>query len=122
MRGLPRVPGDLTHHDCIRVRMPSGVLLPWEFERRGEEVRIEPKGRLVVGGPMLAVQAAAAGVGVAYVIERSITDELTSGQLVRVLADWTLPFPGVCLYYPKQRLHSAGLAAFIAHMRAIKRA
>ena len=117
----PATPGDLLAHNCLRVRMPSGVLLPWEFERRGETVRLDPPARLILGSPNLAVQAAVGGAGVAYVIERAISDELSSGQLVSMLEDWTPPFAGVSLYYPKQRLHSAGLAAFIAHVRATRR-
>ena len=121
-RGVPQAPADLLQHDCIRVRMPSGALLRWEFERRGEEVRIEPPGRLVLGSINLSIQAAVAGAGVAYVIERYVADELASGRLVRALTEWTLPFPGVCLYYPRQRLPSAGLTAFIEHFRASRRA
>lgn len=121
-RGVPQVPADLLQHDCIRVRMPSGALLRWEFERRGEEVRIEPPGRLVLGSINLSIQAAVAGAGVAYVIERYVADEFASGRLVRALTEWTLPFPGVCLYYPRQRLPSAGLAAFIEHFKAWRRA
>lgn len=120
-RGKPRTPGDLLAHDCIRVRMPSGVLLRWEFERRGEEVRIEPPGRLVLSSPSLAFLAAKAGAGVAYVIERWVAEDLAAGLLVRALEDWTPPFAGVALYYPKQRLPSAGLAAFIEHFRAWRR-
>jgi len=119
--GRPASPGDLLQHACIRVRMPSGVLLPWDFERQGERVSIDPPGRLVVGSPGLAVQAAVGGAGVAYVIERAMVDELASGKLVRVLDAWTPPFPGVVLYYPRQRLPSAGLAAFIAHFKAQRR-
>ena len=115
------MPVDLLNHDCIRVRMPSGVLLRWEFERRGEEVRIEPPGRLVLGSLNLSIEAALAGAGVIYVIERSVADDIAAGRLVRVLADWTLPFAGVCLYYPRQRLPSAGLAAFIAHFKASRK-
>jgi len=118
--GRPTSPADLLRHACIRVRMPSGALLPWDFERQGETVSIEPPGRLMVGSPGLAIQAAVAGAGVAYVIERAMADELATGKLVRVLDDWTPPFPGVSLYYPKQRLPSAGLAAFIAHFRATR--
>ena len=117
----PNVPVDLMHHDCIRVRMPSGVLLRWEFERRGEAVRIEPPGRLVLGSLTLSIEAALAGAGVIYVIERSVADDIAAGRLVRVLAEWTLPFAGVCLYYPRQRLPSAGLAAFIAHFKAAQK-
>jgi DNA-binding transcriptional LysR family regulator len=120
-RGAPQVPADLLAHDCIRVRMPSGALLRWEFEQRGEALSIEPPGRLVLGSVNLAVQAAVRGAGVVYVIERAAADELASGALVRVLADWTPPFPGVCLYYPRQGLPSAGLAAFVEHFKKARR-
>ncbi len=76
---------------------------------------------LVASPDYLAVQAAVAGAGVACVIERAISDELASGQLTAMLEDWTPPFEGVSLYYPRQRLHSAGLAAFIAHFKAERR-
>jgi DNA-binding transcriptional LysR family regulator len=119
-RGSPHTPADLLKHECIRVRMPSGVLRPWAFERRGEEVRIDPKARLIVGSLSVSVEAAKAGAGVVYVIERAVTEDLAAGRLVQVLADWTQPFPGVSLYYPRQRLHSAGLAAFLDHFKTAR--
>lgn len=32
----PERPADLAHHTCIRARMPSGRIIPWEFARHGE--------------------------------------------------------------------------------------
>ncbi|WP_342729096.1 LysR substrate-binding domain-containing protein [Bradyrhizobium sp. B097] len=32
---------------------------------------------------------------------------------VRLLAEWTPPYPGICLYYPSGRHVPAGLRAFI---------
>ena len=119
--GVPRVPADLLRHECLTYRMPSGARTMWDFEQHGEELVIDPPGRLVLGTPKLSILAAKAGRGVAYVVERSIADELASGALVQALADWTPAYPGVALYYPRQRLHSAGLAAFIAHLRAATR-
>jgi DNA-binding transcriptional LysR family regulator len=120
-RGAPRSPADLLAHACLRVRMPSGALRPWDFERRGEEVRIEPPGRLVMGSLALSIEAAKAGGGIVYAIERAVADDLAAGRLTRLLADWTQPFGGVCLYYPRQRLPSAGLRAFIDHFQAARR-
>ena len=116
-RGRPLAPADLFAHECIRTRMPSGTLHRWEFERHGEAVRIDPPGRLTLGSHALSLRAARAGAGIAYVTERSAGPDLESGALERVLADWTPPFPGLCLYHPRQRLASAGLRAFIAHVR-----
>ena len=87
----------------------------------GEEIRIDPPGRLMLGSPDLTLQAARAGAGLAYVSQRSAAEDLASARLMQVLAEWTPPFPGVCLYYPRQRLPSAGLKAFIDHFQAARR-
>lgn len=114
------VPGDLHAHDCIRTRMQSGTIHRWEFERQGEAVIVDPPGRLTLGSHDLSLRAARDGAGLAYVTERAAREDLASGRLLRALADWTPAFPGLCLYYPRQRLPSAGLAAFIAHVRAAR--
>ncbi|MBP0650564.1 hypothetical protein J8J40_26305, partial [Mycobacterium tuberculosis] len=89
--------------------MPSGTLLRWDFERRGEAIRIDPPGRLILGTVDLTRHAALAGFGLAFVTARGATaDDIAAGRLVQVLADWTPSYPGVCLYYPRQRLPSAG--------------
>jgi DNA-binding transcriptional LysR family regulator len=120
-RGVPRAPADLFAHECIRARLPSGAILRWEFEHQGEEIRIDPPGRLTIGSPELSQQAALAGAGLAFVSARTAAPDLESGRLRQVLADWTPPFPGLCLYYPRQRLPSAGLRAFVAHFQKARR-
>ncbi len=119
--GTPRVPADLFTHECIRSRLPSGALFRWEFEHQGGSFQIDPPGRLVLGSAELAHLAAKAGAGVAFVTEKSVADDTASGRLVRVLAEWTPPFAGICLYYPRQRLPSAGLRAFIDHFQAARK-
>jgi DNA-binding transcriptional LysR family regulator len=118
--GVPDTPVELLNHECIRARLPSGAPLRWEFERSGEEIRIDVGGRLIVGSPDLSQQAACAGVGLAYVDARSAQADLRSAQLRQVLNDWTPEDEGLCLYYPRQRLPSAGLRAFIAHFQVAR--
>jgi DNA-binding transcriptional LysR family regulator len=113
----PRTPGDLHTHQCIRVRMPSGAIYHWEFERHGETVRIDAKGSLLVDGPGLMQQAARAGLGLAYLSEWNVTTDLQAGTLVRVLEEWTPPLDGLCLYYPGRRHVPAGLRALIDVIR-----
>ncbi|MGO4124197.1 LysR family transcriptional regulator [Inquilinus sp. YAF38] len=120
-RGVPQAPADLFTHECIRARLPSGAILRWEFEHQGEEIRIDPPGRLTIGSPELSQQAALAGAGLAFVSGRTAAVEIESGRLQQVLADWTPPFPGLSLYYPRQRLPSAGLRAFIDHFQKARR-
>ncbi len=113
----PRAPADLLAHECIRTRLPSGSIYRWEFERFGEEIRIDVPGRLTLGSFDLALNAARAGAGIAYASLAAVEHELNSGTLVRILTEWTQPFPGLALFYPRQKLPSAGLKAFADHFR-----
>ena len=46
--GRPEHPRDLLGHACLRGRFASGAMPPWEFERDGEVVRVDPTGPLIV--------------------------------------------------------------------------
>lgn len=120
--GRPAHPRDLLGHACILGRFASGRLTaPWEFERDGAVVRIEPKARLTVGvggGMDCAVDAAIAGVGVLHLFEDWLRPHLASGALEPVLADWWQPFSGPFLYHPSRRLVPPPLRAFIDYLRA----
>jgi len=119
-RGRPEHPRDLLGHACLRGRFSSGVMPPWEFERDGELVRIDPVGPLVVspGGAMeLAIATAVAGGGILYLFEQWLRPELDSGALEPVLEPWWESFSGPFLYYPGRRLVPAPLRAFLDFIR-----
>jgi DNA-binding transcriptional LysR family regulator len=120
--GRPSHPRDLLDHPCILGRFASGRLTsPWEFERDGEVVRIEPQARLVVsigGATDLGVDAAVAGSGVVQLFEDWLRPHLATGALEPVLADWWQPFSGPFLYHPSRRLVPPPLRAFIDYIRA----
>ena len=42
---------------------------------------------------------------------------VSNGSLVRLLAEWTPPFPGFFLYYPSRRQMRPILSAFLAALR-----
>jgi DNA-binding transcriptional LysR family regulator len=112
-RPRPTTPVDLMDHECIRTRYPSGALYRWEFERRGEAMRIDVPGSLTLDEPDMIAQASRAGIGLAYVGESIVADDIASGRLVEVLNEWTPSYPGYCLYYPGRRHMAASLRAFI---------
>ena len=118
-RRKPRTPHDLLAHRCIRHRLPNGVLNPWKFERQGDAITINVEGPLTVDEPALILDAARAGVGLAYLRESMVASDLAHGRLVRVLDDWMQPVPGVCLFYPSRRNVPAGLRALIGLIREI---
>ena len=100
-RRRPRTPQDLLVHRCIRLRLPSGEVNPWKFERHGKTVSIKVEGPLTLDEPTFILDAARAGVGLAYLRESAVASDLAHGRLVRVLEDWTHHFPGICLCYPE---------------------
>lgn len=122
--GRPAHPRDLLAHACLLGRFASGATTtPWEFERAGEVVRIDPTGPLVVGvgGAIdLAVAAAVAGTGVIQLFEDWLRPHLDSGALEPVLADWWQPFSGPFLYYPGRRLVPPPLRAFLDFVAAAR--
>ena len=115
----PQAPQDLLRHACLRQRFPSGKLVRWEFERAGEQQLIDVDGALTLDDQPLMAEAALAGLGVAYVYEGFVRQHLAAGRLVQLLADWTPPFAGLCLYYPSQRHITAGLRALIALVKEV---
>jgi len=120
-RGRPQHPRDLLDHACLRGRFSSGSIPPWEFERDGEIVRVDPSGPLLVslgGGVDLAVEAALAGSGVLFLFEDWVRPHIASGALEPVLESWWQSFSGPFLYYPGRRLVPAPLRAFIDHVKA----
>ena len=60
-------------------------------------------GQLVFNDTGLMLEAAMAGLGLAYLPEDKVAPQLAQGRLIRVLADWCAPFPGYHLYFPSRR-------------------
>jgi DNA-binding transcriptional LysR family regulator len=121
-RGRPQHPRELLSHACLRGRFSNGALAPWEFERDGEVVQIDPAGPLVVNvgaGTDLIVDAAVAGTGIIYLFEGWLRPHLQSGALEPVIKPWWLRFSGPFLYYPGRRLVPSPLRAFIDFIKAL---
>jgi DNA-binding transcriptional LysR family regulator len=116
-RPKPKVPQDLTAHDCINIRLPTyGGIYAWEFEkRRGMRVRVE--GQLVFNNTALRMNAVLAGFGLAYLPEDQVQSHLSDGRLVRVLEDWCARFSGYHLYYPSRRQPAPAFAVLVDALR-----
>ncbi|MGA2190955.1 MAG: LysR family transcriptional regulator [Steroidobacteraceae bacterium] len=119
--GRPEHPRDLLKHACLRGRFASGAMAAWEFEFKGEVVKIDPGGPLLVqvgAATDLMVDAAIAGSGVIYLFEDWLRPHLDSGSLEPVLESWWQPFSGPFLYYSGRRLLPAPLRAFIDFIKS----
>src|SRR6267143_884330 len=100
-RSAPKTPQDLITHNCVNLRLPTyGGLYAWEFERDGRELRVRVEGQLAFNGIFQVLEAALAGLGLAYVPEDLAQPHLARGRLQRVLEEWCAPWTGYHLYYP----------------------
>lgn len=86
---------------CIPVGNADWVQLP-------ENLRVN--GQLTFNTSVHIVEAALAGLGIAYLPEEEFEPHLQEGRLMRILEDWCPPFAGYYLYYPSLRQPSPAFA------------
>ena len=114
----PDTPQQLTSHNCINVRPhDAGGLPAWEFARDGYPVHVRVEGQVVLNGLPQVRAAALAGLGLAWILEDMVADDVAAGRLVRVLYPWCQPFTGYHLYYPSRRQHAAAFALLLGALR-----
>jgi DNA-binding transcriptional LysR family regulator len=116
-RSEPKKPQDLIGHNCIALRLPHGGLYAWEFEKSGRELRVRVEGQLTYNTTAQMLNAALAGLGLAYVPEGLAQPHLAKGRLKRVLEEWCLPYSGYHLWYPSRRQSSAAFALLVDALR-----
>ena len=100
------------------MRLPTvGGLYHWEFEKDGKPLRVRVEGQLTFNLLSERIDAVLSGFGLACVPDDMVQEELKSGELVQVLADWSPTFPGYYLYYPSRKQHPLAFALLIDALR-----
>lgn len=116
--GVPETPEQLANHRCINMRLPTlGGLYAWEFEKDGRELRVRVDGQLTLNSLPQRIDAAVAGLGLAFVPEDTVQDAIADGRLVSVLQDWSPFFDGYHLYYPSRRQHTTAFSLLVDALR-----
>lgn len=116
--GVPQTPEQLENHRCINMRLPTlGGLYAWEFEQNGREIRVRVDGQLTLNSLPQRLDAAVAGLGLAYVPQDTVADLVADGRLVRVLESWCPSFEGYHLYYPSRRQHTTAFTLLVEVLR-----
>lgn len=115
--GTPIVPADLYRFRCIRARLPNNALFKWKFEKDGNAVQIDVQGGITLDESSLVRMAAQNGVGLGYVMEADVREDIAAGRLVRVLKDWTPSLSPLALYYTGRKNPPAAFSAFIQAAR-----
>lgn len=117
VHGVPTTPTDLYRFRCIRARLPNNAMFRWRFEKDGTPVQIDVQGALTLDETSLVRIAALEGMGLGYIMEADVRDDLATGRLVRVLTDWAPKLSPLALYYPGRKNPPAAFKAFIAAAR-----
>jgi DNA-binding transcriptional LysR family regulator len=109
--GVPKVPSDLTKHNCIGIRQGEEAYGVWRLASgRGKSASTESvktRGNLTTNDGEIAVSWALEGHGIVMRAEWDIERHLRNGRLVQVLAQYHTPDADIHAVYP-QRHQSAG--------------
>lgn len=110
-RGVPKVPSDLSTHDCVTF---GGWMSPtaWTFRSGGSEIVVPIQSRFVVNTAASALDAALAGAGVTSALCFQIVTARKSGALRVVLEDFEREPVPINLLYAAGRFMPQKLRTF----------
>lgn len=110
--GTPRHPSDLSDHAVIGTTNLS-PRAGWRFGVTDEPTLVRMKPRLMVTSNDGAIAAAVGGLGIARLLSYQVADELASGQLQVILAEYEeAPWP-IHVLHRESKYGSAKVRAFI---------
>jgi len=111
--GVPQHPYDLDRHKVISY---SNLKQPniWSFvDHQGESIQVHLESHVLSNNSTLTIDLGVAGQGIISVPCFALGDELESGALVEVFADWPKTEIGIYMVYPSRKHMSAKVRSFI---------
>lgn len=118
VRGTPETPADLQHHTCLQLLLGDNSSFRWELGPGADERRYRVPGLLTISDTATTITAAKAGLGLAYLLESRIAEELRDGSLRLVLGDFAADGEAFHIYYGSRRHPHPGLKALINIIRS----
>ena len=116
-QGIPKVPNDLTHHNCIGIRQGEEGYGVWRLSSgRGKGVKtaaVKTRGSVSSNDGEIAVGWALDGLGILMRAEWDIDRHLKSGRLVQVLPQYHTPDADIHAVYPQRHQLAARVRAFV---------
>lgn len=115
--GTPKVPHDLTRHNCIGIRQGEEAYGVWRLSSgRGRHATVEAvktRGGLTTNDGEIAVNWALDGHGIVMRAEWDVGRHLRSGRLVQVLPQYATPDADIYAVYPQRHQLAARVRAFV---------
>jgi DNA-binding transcriptional LysR family regulator len=117
-RGVPPEPEALMEHDALRLLARTGEPAPWVLRRGEQQWEGIPPGRATANSPELLTRLARSGAGITIAGDHFADPYVKSGELVCVLAEWSLPPTSAWAVFPGRRLMPARTRVFLDAMQA----
>jgi LysR family transcriptional activator of dmlA len=115
--GIPKVPNDLTKHNCIGIRQGEEAYGVWRLAsgrgRSATTESIKTRGNLATNDGEIAVNWALDGHGILMRAEWDIERHLRNGRLVQVLPQYFTPDADIYAVYPQRHQLAARVRAFV---------
>lgn len=115
--GIPKVPNDLTRHNCIGIRQGEEAYGVWRLAsgrgRNAQTESIKTRGNLATNDGEIAVNWALDGHGILMRAEWDIERFLRNGRLVHVLPQYFTPDADIHAVYPQRHQLAARVRAFV---------
>jgi LysR family transcriptional regulator, transcriptional activator for dmlA len=115
--GTPKVPNDLTRHQCIGIRQGEEAYGLWRLSSgRGKNAStqaVKTRGPLSTNDGEIAVNWALDGHGILMRAEWDIARHLKSGRLVQVLPQFHTPDADLYAVYPQRHQQAARVRSFV---------
>jgi DNA-binding transcriptional LysR family regulator len=116
--GAPREPDELARHTCLQLLLGDNSSYRWEINDAGEKRRIRVPGLLTINDTATTIAACKAGLGIAYLLEARIAEELKRGELRIVLEKNAFVDDPLHMYYSSRRYNHPALVTLINIIRA----
>lgn len=115
----PATPQALAGYNCLALKINDNDSLPmaWEFKEHGKTLEVAIQSQLTFNSNLPLHMAALDGLGFAWLPYGMVESSLAAGDLVEVLADFSIVYPGHYLYYPSRRENSPVFKLLVEALR-----
>lgn len=116
-RGKPQTIPDLANHTCLQLLLGDNSSYRWELSDGTEVHRLRVPGSITINDTATTISAAKAGLGLAYLLEARISQEIKDGALEVIMPDHASPGEPFHIYYDRRRHGHPGMRALINIIR-----
>jgi DNA-binding transcriptional LysR family regulator len=109
--GTPQSPSELDQHNCLQLLLGDDSNYPWELRDGDGEKAWRVPGNITIKDTATTLAAAKSGVGLAYILEARVKQELADGSLQIVLEEYAAAGEPLHIYYASRRHNHPGLRA-----------